>query len=338
MFRSKSHTRQLALLVPIAGVLLIAAEPPKIAFSETTFDFGKAIRGTPVMHNFKVRNLGAATLGVTKISMTPPLVALEVPDRIVPGAEATIPFTLDTAQVRGLFEGRVLVFFAGSAQPEVLRFEGRVVETIEVSPRPAFFLGSRRGEARQASLDIINHEAEPLAIEAVEHATERFTTKLQTLEPGRRYRLTMMINPDGPGGRHREVITLKTGSKSHPLLSIAANTYLRERVYAFPEVVDFGAVAVSQIRATPGSSDALSQIIMVRQAGGNAFEIKLSSDLPFLSLKSERTPEGDGYQLSVSLIAQRVKPGAIHGRISIETNDAEFPSMVVPVSGFLLDR
>jgi hypothetical protein len=59
----------------------------------------------------------------------------------------------------------------------------------------------------------------------------------------------------------------------------------------------------------------------------------LSSDIPGLTLKSERGPKGDRYQVEVTLAPEKVRVGSLTGSIVIETNDAEFPRIIVPVTG-----
>ncbi|MDP2971188.1 MAG: hypothetical protein Q8P64_18560, partial [Deltaproteobacteria bacterium] len=60
------------------------------------------------------------------------------------------------------------------------------------------------------------------------------------------------------------------------------------------------------------------------------------SDLPVLDLKWERGPKGDRYQITVTLLKDNITSGPIKGNIVIETNDPEFPSLTVPVTGFIL--
>lgn len=218
-----------------------------------------------------------------------------------------------------------------------LAFNGRVISTVEVSPRPAFFIGAVRGEARQASLEIVNHESHPLRIGGIEHSTTRFTTRLETLEEGQRYRLTLALKPDGPGGRRSEPIVVRTSSKNHPRLTITANTYLRQRVYAFPDEVDLGALPLAEIRKNPAALKSLVQTVALHQVGGKDFRLTARATVPFLRLGTERGEQGDRYEIKVSLADAELRPGPIRGSIVIETNDREFPKLNLPVSGYLLE-
>lgn len=323
------------LFAPLSVAL--SAEAPKAVIPEARFAFGKVMQGTAIEHEFILRNEGTAVLRISGIRLTAPLVLGRMPAHIEPKAEVRLRFQLDTSKLSGPFEGQILISLNDPALPETrLFFEGQVVPPIELSPRPAFFVAARRGELRQTTIEIINHEPEPVQINSVEHPKERFATKLETIEEGRRYRLTLILNPDGPGGKKTETITVKTSSRSAPLLKIPANTYLRERVYAFPDEVDLGSLRLTDIKAQPDLLQRTAQTLMVYQWGGSDFRVKLRTDLPMLDLKWERGPKGDRYQATVTLIGEKLQAGPIKGSIIIETNDPEFPSLTVPVSGFIL--
>jgi hypothetical protein len=224
----------------------------------------------------------------------------------------------------------MVVFLNDPALPQaILAFEGTVVPAIELSPMRAFFLAGLRGRGGRAAIEIVNHESEALRIEKVEHPAERFTTQLETVEPGQRYRLILNLKPEGPGGRSTETILLRTSSKKLPELKVDANTYLYERVRTFPDVLDFGT-----LRATDTRHEALT--LMIYQEGGSDFQVKLSSDVPALDLKYARGPQGDRYQATISLLGDKIRPGPIEGTILIETNDPEFKKLSVPFYGAIL--
>src|SRR3989454_12763025 len=213
----------------------------KAVFSEARFEFGEVLSGAVVEHDFVLSNPGSAPMLIEKVSMTTPLLVTQMPHEVAPGAEGKIHFKLDTVNLEGEFEGTILVFLNDPALPQAsLTFAGRVVPAIELSPRPAFFVAGQRGPGNRAAIEIVNHESEPLTIEKIEHPTERFTTQLETLKRGQRYRLTLALKPDGPGGKTSDIILMRTSSKRMPVLKVGANTYLYEKVHTFPDVVEFG--------------------------------------------------------------------------------------------------
>src|SRR5262249_6064998 len=156
-------------------------------------------------------------------------------------------------------------------------------------------------------------------IEKIEHSSERFVTQLETLEEGSRYRLTLTAKPDGEEGKRAEPILIKTSSKTEPVLKVTANTYLRERVYTFPDGLDLGAIPIGLIQKTPGIVTRAAQTLMIYQSGGSDFRVKLRTDLP-VELKLVRGPNGDRFQTTITLIPEKVRVGEIRGSIFIETN------------------
>jgi hypothetical protein len=313
-----------------------AADSPRVAVSQTRFQFGRILAGATLDHEFVLKNVGISPVKIGRVDLTAPLVVTRMPVWVAPGTESKITVRLDTAGLRGRFLGEVHIILDDADEPEAtLAVVGEIVPRVEVSPAPAFFLAARRGEVRQASLDIINHETEPLAIESIAHAQDRFTTTLETVEEGQRYRLTLRLKPDGPGGRHSEPIVIHTSSRSEPAIRVMANTILRERVYTFPDDVDFGTLSMSSIERAPGLLGTAAQTLMVYQFGGTEFSVRVRTDLPQLELTSERGPQGDRYQQTITLRRQELRVGPIRGSIIIETNDPQFPELVVPVSGMI---
>jgi len=301
-------------------------------FSEARFEFGEVLSGAVVEHEFVLRNQGSAPIVIEKVSMTTPLLVSEMPHAVAPRSEGRIHFKLDTANLEGKFEGIILVSLNDRAMPQArLAFSGFVIPPIELSPRAAFFVAGQRRQGNRAPIEIVNHESSPLQIEKIEHSAERFTTKLEILKPGQRYRLTLALKPDGPTGRASDTILIRTSSKRMPVLKVAANTYLYERVHAFPDIVDFGTLRAGEADRTP-------VVLMIHQEGGTDFKVQLSTDVPGLSLKSERGPKGDRYQVELNLASEKLRMGSIKGSIFIDTNDRKFPRVVVPVSAQIVER
>jgi Protein of unknown function (DUF1573) len=305
---------------------------PKAIFPAARFEFGEVLSGAVVEHDFTLSNPGSTPILIEKVSMTTPLLVTEMPHAVAPGAEGRIHLKLDTENLEGKFEGTILVFLNDPGlPPERLAFSGRIVSPIELSPRPGFFVSGQSDKGNLAAIEIVNHESEPLRIEKIEHPVERFTTQLETLEPGRHYRLILTLKPDGPQGRATGTILIRTSSKRMPVLKVGANTYLYERVHTFPDVVDFG-----KLRA--GDTGRAAIVLMIHQEGGTDFKVQLSTDVPGLSLHSERGPKGDQYQAEATLSLERIPVGPIKGSIFIDTNDAQFPRVSVPVNGKIVER
>jgi hypothetical protein len=78
------------------------------------------------------------------------------------------------------------------------------VQGIEYKPLPAVFIMAARGTVQESSIEIINHKPEALEIKEVENPSKRFTARVETVEPGRHYRLTVTLKGEGPAGKQRQ--------------------------------------------------------------------------------------------------------------------------------------
>ncbi|MDT8067131.1 MAG: DUF1573 domain-containing protein [Terriglobia bacterium] len=311
---------------------LFAFDGPKAEFPQTTFQFGKVLRGSVVEHEFLIRNTGDQALTVKGVTMSVPLRLLHMVPTVPPGGEAKLKFALNTNEVGNFYEGMIVVATDDPAQPEFqLTFDGNIISTVEISPMPAFYVASQRGQLKEESLEIINHQPDPLHIESVESSSNRFTLRLVTIEDGQRYRLFLKMNPNAELGKKDELIRIHTTSKEHPIVNVGAHTYVRDHVYTFPPAVEFGRLRLADISDTK-IADALTQRLVVYDRDRTDLQVRLSSDLPFLSMISRRATTGDRSEVFVSVDPARIAPGNYSGTIEIITNDARVPKLKVPVS------
>lgn len=221
------------------------------------------------------------------------------------------------------------------ASPRPVAIPAPAVQGIDFDPLPAIYAVAPRGTVKEASLVIINRNAEPLEIKGIENASRRFTARTETLEAGRRYRLIVTLKGEGPAGDQVDIIQVKTNREKDPVIRIPVNTRVRERVYTFPQAVFLGRFNIGQIKGDNKAREA-GQMLMVYRKGISGFQIKLSSDVPFLRFTSELGPKGDQWENTVWIDPEKARPGEIKGSIFIETNDSEVPRLVVPVTGRLL--
>lgn len=336
----RNTPRLLFIVVFCAGLLSSAAlgqgqapekPEPENPFAQR-FDFGVAGAEDPVEHTFLFKNEGTETLEIAGVQMSPPLVVTKMTARVEPGGTGSFTVRLGTPRELGEFKSPVMVKFKNpGVREKVFWVIGKIVEPIEFEPHPVFFVAVARGETKQTSLEIVNHAPEPLEIRQVDPGSARYTTELETLEPGKRYRLTLTLKGEGPGGKQQDFITVVTSSATQPFLRIQANTYIKERVYTFPDALDFGTIQPYALKSKPNMIPFLHQTLMVYQVGGKDFQVSVSTDIPFLQLAPAASSMGDRYQIAVRVVPEKLQRGNYNGHILIVTNDSEFPRLEVPV-------
>ena len=308
------------------------ASPAPVTVSESGFHFDIVGAREPVEHTFSFTNNTSEILHPSKVTVTKPLVFDAVSPRVNPGEEGFVRVHLGTPRKLGAFAGAVeLSFKDPGVSNQVFEVTGNITPCIEVAPIPAFFVSVQRGQTNRASLQLINHEEMPLEILGIEHTSSRFTTDLQTSEPGKRYTLSLTLRGDGKSGHVGEKIIVRTSSLKQPIVRIAANTMIKERVYTFPQDVDFQSVDLTALKKTPGLINLAEQTLMVYQHGGANFDLTARISLPFLAVDAEPARTHDRWQITIRPVPDQMTPGEFEGNLVLQTNDPEFPWLNVPV-------
>ena len=301
-----------------------------------TFDFGTVGLEEDWQHTFEFENKGSVALEIKDVNLTPPLVVTKMPVRIPPGQRGSFAIRMETPRDNGDFRGAVVVNFKGEgSEPLVIRVIGKVVRPIEFDPMPVFFLSTQRGQPKTASIELVNNESDPFEIMRVENSSTRFAVEAETLEPGRRYRLSLTMKGDGPAGRMVDTITVVTSSRAHPFIEVRANTNLNERVHAFPDAIDFGSISTASLKSGSQAAEALSTSLMVYQEEGKDFRIIAETDVPFLRLSVSQADLKDRYEIRLTLVPEKLRSGPVNGTVVILSNDQEFPRMTIPVKAMI---
>lgn len=296
-------------------------------------DFGEVLQGTVVRHAFVLRNAGSTPVRISGIQASEGLAMSAVPVSLPAGGERTLSVTLDTNPIAGPVSASLAVAL-DDGESQLFELVGRVKPPIEVRPRPAFFVSTQKGEARQATLELINHEPAPVTLSLPPQAADaRYRLALQEVEPGRRFRLTLTVPDDAPPGRFSEFIALASTSAIKPKVPLGVNLQVRERVYTFPDVVDFGTVRISDLQT---SGAAGTQSLMVYQRSGRDFSATPVVEGMAADIAAEPGPQGDRVQVTLSL-SPTTEPGALRGTLVLRTNDPEFALVAVPVTGQVVE-
>jgi hypothetical protein len=331
---SRPSFRTIAVLFCLLCVPVLHAQSKRPG--QETFDFGTIGVEEDWQHSFEFENKGSAALEIKDINLTPPLVVTKMPVHVPPGQRCSFTVRLERPRDNGDFRGAVVVNFKGEgSEPLVFWVMGKIARPIEFDPMPVFFVSTQRGQEKTASIEVINHEPDPFEIMRVENTNPRFAIETETLEPGRRYRLSLTMKGDGPAGRMTDTITVVTSSRAHPFIEVRANTNLNERVHAFPDAIDFGTISTDSLKSGSQAVEALSTSLMVYQDGGKDFRVIGETDVPFLQLSTFQADLKDRYEIRLTLIPEKLKSGPVNGSIVILSNDQEFPRMTIPVKAVI---
>src|SRR5437867_70140 len=244
-----------AVLLSLGPCLGGEDQEPQVSLPEPTYHFEIIGISEPVEHIFQFRNNTKETVEPAGIKVTPALAVQNISAHVLPGQVGLLRFHLGDPRPVGDYEGFIEVDFKNPGVSNII-FEvtGKITPLIEAKPFPAFFVSTGRGQSKETSIQLINHDKEELALTGIECPSTRFSLRLETNQIGQRYTLFLKLNGEGKTGRASAPITLHTSNKKEPVLLIGANTFIRERVHTFPEDLDFGTIQAAQVK----TNDALT--------------------------------------------------------------------------------
>jgi hypothetical protein len=194
------------------------ALPPRIAFEETTHDFGRAVLGVPVSYTFVFRNAGGLDLTIDNVRASCACtVTMPAPRVLHPDDDGTIVVSLDTSRDVGRKARTITVYSNDPAQPvTTLSLIGDVEAELAADP-PALYVGHlRRNQVAQNEVHLLARDG--VTVASVEGSGKVIDAILRTTPGGARLRVT--IKPNAPPGRFKDTITVRTNSTRQPTLSI----------------------------------------------------------------------------------------------------------------------
>jgi hypothetical protein len=323
----------IALLSPRTGAAAENVER-QVSLYEPSNHFEITGISEQVEQVFQFKNNTRETIEPKGIKVTPPLQVPNISARVPPGELGMLRVRLGEPRPVGEFDGYIEVEFKNPAVSNIIfQVTGKITPVIEAKPFPAFFVSTVRGQQKEASIQLVNHDKPPLEIIGIESASERYALRLETNEPGQRYTLFLNLSGEGKPGRMADRITLRTSSAKESTFMIAANTYVHERVHTFPEDLDFGTMDLAQVKANDSLRKTLTQVLMIYQDGGTNLQVTAKTDLPFLTAHSEASAKGGQVQIEVVLKPDDLHAGDFHGHLQLVTNDPEFPKMEINLKG-----
>lgn len=301
---------------------------------DTNLDFGQVVQGKRVEYAFTIRGDTAKDLKILRVRECE-LCEVAAVDSVVPrGGAAKVQLALDTKNIRGPVDQFSRVFFTDKTRPPVpLRLKGTVVWPVEFTPQNHAYFFTVKGERAQQEIVVQNNEQQPLKILSVASSNPVFRAGIQTLEDGRRYKLTVALDTALSVGKHDARITLTTDNPKYATLPIQAFAQVRNTVATDPSKIDYGLTAFRSIHRLA----IRSREVLVTKAGSSDFSVtRATVDLPFMDVEIEPRKRGESAIVTVRIDPKRAKRGEFKGTLLIETNDAKFPLLRVPVTGRLV--
>lgn len=305
---------------------------PRVRFDNPTFDFGEVRAADGVEHDFVFHNEGNAELAVTRvrIACSKCITIREFTKSVAPDATGRVALKLETYHMRERVSSTAWVHTNDPDQPQVrLRFVGRVIRAISVKPSTTAYFGRLSPDevaVRELTLEV-QREA-PITITEAICTDKQIKTELVEVAPGRKYTLRISTAPPLRKGRSHASILLRTDDPKSGDERLRVSLNVPDRIHASP-----GRLYIV-VYPNRDSKRILSLYSMDKAPVGitsltiepEGIPVKCVPVSPHARAHDERL------QAKIELtVPAGPAPYDRAGRLVIETDDGEFPRIIVPI-------
>lgn len=299
---------------------------PKIQFDSTKYDFGRAVAGTQVKHDYVFTNVGDATLQITGVTPGCGCTTIgEWTHQVEPGKTGVIPIQFNSTMYNGTVTKTPSITCNDKAQPMVrFQLHGTVYKSLDISSTyvQLNIPPDGNGEA-SGSVHILNNELEPLTLQMPTSDKGTFKAEIKTNVPGKDFDLIIKTVPPLPAGNNQAKITVGTSAKSMPAINITAIAFTRPLISATP--------ATLMIPPGPITNSETISVFLQNQGSQPVTLSDASVDAPGVEATISTSQPGKVFGISVTFPSGFKVPVGKPMNLTVKTDNPRFPTVRVPI-------
>jgi len=317
---------------PAAAGKAVAA--PKIEIAQETKEMGTVPKGQVIETDFLIKNVGGSDLVITDARPSCGCTVSSFDKLIKPGAEGKVHTSVDTKSFSGPISKSVLVVSNDPDRPQMNLFVKALVKPfVDVAPQAYVRFSVVKGDPASQDVVLISEEK---GFKPVVAETAQPYVKAEVLpagdkdkiagRPGDQYKLAISVTADAPEGLLNAPVRLTTGISQQPTLEIPVSGIVRPRVSVTPITVNFG-------NFTAGKDPITRNIVVTNNKPGTPVKVtKAEVSVPGFMTDVVPTQEGVSYTVVVKA-SDKVKKGAVDGKVTLYTSDKEKGVIEIPLKG-----
>lgn len=198
---------------------------------------------------------------------------------------------------------------------------------LTVEPSDRWITSAITGSSSASIFYVYNPKETPIHLKKVNPGGTDFTAKLDPIEDGKRYQLSVASNPTLKPGHYLQKLQIETDNPMQPVVNFEMDVTVYAKVFASPP-----SIIMPQLPIASDTDKITWPTIYVRKIREQGLQIKsYTSTLPFLKLELFTESEGQVYRIKLSLDMTKIKPGTFNGKVHIETNEPDVPVIDVPI-------
>jgi hypothetical protein len=216
----------LACVLILSAMSLFAQNTnvPAISFDTQSKDFGKVLEGEKLKYVFRFVNKGTQTLEVQSVVSSCGCTSTLLSKKsIKAGQDGQIEVVVDTSGKPGALNKTVTVSTNDPVhQQTVLTITAQVESEFALSQPSVYFGTVPRGQEVTKEIIITVQAPKPVSLLAVESNDPEVTARIEPVSnsEGKKYKLIAVQKADAKEGYHFGTFTIKTTSKTKPILRI----------------------------------------------------------------------------------------------------------------------
>ena len=317
---------------PAAAGKAVAA--PKIEIAQETKEMGTVPKGQLIETDFIIKNVGGSDLVITDARPSCGCTVSSFDKLIKPGAEGKVHTSVDTKSFSGPISKSVLVVSNDPDRPQMNLFVKALVKPfVDVAPQAYVRFSVVKGDPASQDVVLISEEKgfKPTVAETAQPYVKAEVSPAGDKDkiagrPGEQYKLAISVTPDAPEGLLNAPVRLTTGVAQQPTLEIPVSGIVRPRVSVTPITVNFG-------NFTPSKDPITRNIVVTNNKPGTPVKVtKAEVSVPGFMTDVVPTQEGVSYTVVVKA-SDKVKKGAVDGKVTLYTSDKEKGVIEIPLKG-----
>lgn len=317
---------------PAAAGKAIAA--PKIDIAQETKEMGTVPKGQVIETDFIIKNVGGSDLVITDARPSCGCTVSSFDKLIKPGAEGKVHTSVDTKSFSGPISKSVLVVSNDPDRPQMNLFVKALVKPfVDVAPQAYVRFSVVKGDPASQDVVLISEEKgfKPVVAETAQPYVKAEVSPAGDKDkiagrPGEQFKLAISVTPDAPEGLLNAPVRLTTGVAQQPTLEIPVSGIVRPRVSVTPITVNFG-------NFTAGKDPITRNIVVTNNKPATPVKVtKAEVSVPGFMTDVVPTQEGVSYTVVVKA-SDKVKKGAVDGKVTLYTSDKEKSVIEIPLKG-----
>lgn len=305
--------------------------PPILHFAAPDYDWGSALQGELIRHDFVVENKGGAPLTITQVKASCGCTTFAKPEKpIEPGQTGTITLEIDTKKFSGTIRKTADISSNASPTPVKISMGGKVDPFFSIEPAAPKIDLVRGVEVEPIKVTLKRTSKVALQIKEVVTEQKILTAQLKEVTPGELYEILVTASIGENQSKYlSEQIKVKLNNEGKEFeIPVLVSVSVKERIDVQPRTsVYFSRNETKQITGSPGT-EPVAKTLDIKSLGGPNHNFKVTNvafegATPNFETKLETVAEGKHYRLSVlfSKLPADTKTRTVRDVILISTDD-----------------